>query len=124
LLLGLSRGAEIVHAVAGGAVCGFDLGPRHDQLSVLAFEKLLLFRRVASAAEGRDFVRGGHAVRRDGSCGCTMLHAGAVAGVATQSFLEMLVCLKIGDLFGVARRAELVSFLGHKGQRQKQGGHQ
>jgi hypothetical protein len=24
----------------------------------------------------------------------------------------------------VARRAELVSFLGHKGQRQKQGGHQ
>ena len=124
LLLGLPRRAEIVHAVAGGAICGSDFGPRHDQLSVLAFEVLLLFHGVASAAEGRDFVRRSHSVRRDGARGCTMLHAGAVAGVATQSFLEMLVGLKIGDLFAMARRAEFVSFLGQQRQRQKQGGHQ
>ena len=124
LLQGLPRGAEIVHAVAGGAVGGFDFGPRHDQLSVLAFEELLLFHGMASAAEGRDFVRRGHAVRRDGSCRGAMLHAWAVAGVATQAFLEMLVGLKIRDLLAMARRAEFVSFLGQQGQRQQQGGRQ
>ena len=116
LLPGLRRGPEIVHAMAGDAVRRFDFGPSHDERAMLALEEFLLLPRVAPAAEGGDFVRCGDAVRRDGSSGITVFHTGAVAGVAAQSFLEMRVGLKVGDLLGVAWRAEFVRLLGQNGR--------
>ena len=112
LLLGLPGGPEIVNAVAGGAVRRFDFGTRHNQRAVLACEELFLRAGMASAAEGGDFIRRGYPVRGNGSGGSAVLHAGAVAGVAAQAFFEMFVSLEIGNLLGVARRAEFVSFLG------------
>src|SRR5262245_40610151 len=120
LLLGLSRGPEIVDTVTSGAVCRSDLGPRHNQRAVPAGEELLLLDGMASATEGWDFVRRGDTVRRDRSCRSAVLHAGTVAGVAAQAPFEMLVCLKIGGLLAVAWHAEFVSLLGQHGEREQQ----
>ncbi len=120
LLALLPRGPEIVHAVAGGAVGRFRLRPRHDQRAVLAGEELFLLDAMACATQGGYFIRRGDAVRRDGAGGVAVLHAGAVADVAAQSFLGMFVSCKIGDLLGMARRAEFLSFLGREGKREEQ----
>ncbi len=122
LLALLPCGPETVHAVASGAVGRFRLRPRHDQRAMLARQEFFLLGGVASAAERGDFVRRGDAVGRDGSRRGAVLHAGSVAGVAAQSFLEVFVSCKIGDLLGVARRAKFLSFLGQEGKRKQQQG--
>ena len=83
---------------------------------MFALKEFFLLAAMASAAESGHFVRRGHAVRRDGSSGITVFHTGAVAGVAAQSFLEMRVGLEVGDLLGVAWRAEFVRLLGQNGR--------
>jgi hypothetical protein len=104
--------------MARGAVRPFDFGPGHDQLAMLAFEKFRLRRGMASAAERGNFVRRGDPVRRRGAGGGTVLHAGSVTGVATQSFLEVLVGQEIGDLLGVARGAEFMRLLSEERERE------
>ena len=119
LLALLPCGPETVHAVARGAVGRFRLRPRHDQRAVLAGEELFLLDAVACATQGGYFIRRGDAVRRDGARRGAVLHAGSVAGVAAQSLWEVFVGCKIGDLLGVARSAEFLSFLGQEGKREQ-----
>src|SRR5262245_59753156 len=101
LLPHLRRCAEIVDAVAGGAVRRSGFGSRHDGLSMLALEELFARGVVAPAAQRRNFIRRGDAVRRDRSGGSAVLDTGAMTCVAAQSLLEMLMGLEVGNLFGV-----------------------